>query len=453
MRALFEISKSGMHVAERSLSTTAHNLVNANTPGYSRQRVENAPVQSGQPGTNVGLGVRIAQVNRLRNDLIDTQMLGKRMDMGYMQSKAAIFEQLEASLASDSGGDLDVYMGRVFDAFSRLASDPQDISVRNALLSDARQLTDKFSDMSNSIALSSGLAMQDISEHVGEVNKLLKDLAALNKAIVHGQAKGTPDFASLDLQMRKLDQLSEIVGFDKLIAENGSLELRIGGTQVLGSSGASTIRIDADTTTNSLHLRLSDSGKLVRPDGGRLAGSIEMYTREIPALNERLNAIATSFATRVNDIHRTGYGIADENVRNFFDPDFTSAADLRISNSIQQNVRHIASSSVAGESGNGEIAHAMADLRNELAIDGRKFVDAAIGLISAPGSNVNELRLTMETRSSEIRMLEVQQEREAGVNVDEELAMLIQYQNAYQGAARVLSSAQQMYDTLLSIMR
>jgi len=59
----------------------------------------------------------------------------------------------------------------------------------------------------------------------------------------------------------------------------------------------------------------------------------------------------------------------------------------------------------------------------------------------------------MEARESEIHMLEVQQEQEAGVNVDEELSLLINYQNAYQGAARVMRVAQEMYDTLLSITR
>ena len=105
------------------------------------------------------------------------------------------------------------------------------------------------------------------------------------------------------------------------------------------------------------------------------------------------------------------------------------------------------------KAGNGDIAAQIADVRNEVILDGRKLVDYSIELISQPGSRITELSTTMETRDAEIRMLEVQQERESGVNMDEELGMMIQYQNAYQGSARVLASAQQMYDTLLSLIR
>jgi flagellar hook-associated protein 1 FlgK len=59
----------------------------------------------------------------------------------------------------------------------------------------------------------------------------------------------------------------------------------------------------------------------------------------------------------------------------------------------------------------------------------------------------------MEARDSEIQMLKTQQERESGVNIDEELSLMIKYQNAYQGAAKAMQAAQQMYDTLLSIVR
>ena len=86
-------------------------------------------------------------------------------------------------------------------------------------------------------------------------------------------------------------------------------------------------------------------------------------------------------------------------------------------------------------------------------MDGRKFSDFAIGLISEPGSELSNLRSQIDAREAEINMLKTQQEREAGVNIDEELSLMIQYQNAYQGAAKVMTAAQDMYDTLINIVR
>lgn len=453
MRALFEAAKTGMYTAERQLGTTAHNLVNANTPGFSRQRVETAPIAVRMGTGQMGLGVSVSQVVRMRNDLVDTQLMDKRMNMGYMMSKSAIFEQLQSTLASDTGGDLDAYVGRVFDAFSKVASDPQDVSVRNALLAESRQLVDKFNDMHRSIKVSDELVMQNITDDISQVNQLLRDIASLNQTISASKATGRPDFQSMDIQSQKLEELSNLTSFEKHIADNGSVELRIGGILVVNESNAKSLRAEISPTHRQVFVRLQDNGKILVPDGGSLAGSIEMYTKEIPDIQNKLDALASTIVTRFNDLHRQGFGLDDDFSRNFFDPDGTTAETIRLNPEIANNLRFIAASSAAGEAGNGDIAAQIADLRNAGAINGRKMVDFAIQLISQPGSRISELQTAIETRDAELRMLEVQQERESGVNLDEELGMMIQFQNAYQGSARVLASAQQMYDTLLGLIR
>ncbi|MCC5926833.1 MAG: flagellar hook-associated protein FlgK [Bacteroidetes bacterium] len=453
MRALFESAKSGMYTAERQLGTTAHNLVNANTPGYSRQRVETTPVAVRMGHGQLGLGVSVSQVNRMRNDLVDTQLMDKRMNMGYMLSKSAIFEQLQSTLASDTGGDLDAYVGRVFNAFSKVASDPQDVSVRNGLLADARQLVDKFHDMNRSIGVSTELAMRNITDDVTQVNNLLRDIASLNQTITSSQAISKPDFRSMDLQLQKLEELANLVSFEKHVSEKGSLELRIGGILVVDQSKAHALRAEINPAFNNVNLRLQENGKILNPDGGSLAGGIEMYTKEIPDIQNKLDTMASTIVTMFNDLHRQGFGLDDNFSRNFFDPDGVTAESIRLNPEVSGNLRNIAASSAVGESGNGDIAADIADIRNLVAINGRKMVDFAIELISQPGARMSELQTTIETREAELRMLEVQQERESGVNLDEELGMMIQFQNAYQGSARVLASAQQMYDTLLGLVR
>ncbi|KPP96499.1 MAG: flagellar hook-associated protein 1 FlgK [Bacteroidetes bacterium HLUCCA01] len=453
MRALFESAKSGMYVAERQLGTTAHNLVNANTPGYSRQRIETAPVAVRMGVGQIGLGVNVTQLTRMRNDLVDTQLMDKRMNMGYLSSKSAIFEQLQSTLASDTGGDIDAYVSRVFNAFSNVASDPQDMSVRNALLAESRQLTDKFHDMNSSIQVANELVTRNITDDVTQINGLLKDLASLNQTISSSVAAGKPDYRSMDLQGQKLDELSGLVSFEKHVAENGTLELRVGGILVVNESKSQQLRAEIDTDHKQVYLRLLDNGKVLNPDGGSLAGSIDMYSEEIPDIQNRLDTLAETIVTRFNELHQQGFGLDDDFQRTFFDPDGTTAESIKLNPQVTGNLRNIAAASAAGEAGNGDIAAQIADVRNEVILDGRKLVDYSIELISQPGSRITELSTTMETRDAEIRMLEVQQERESGVNMDEELGMMIQYQNAYQGSARVLASAQQMYDTLLSLIR
>lgn len=452
MKTLFEISKSGMHSAERSLSVTANNVINADTPGFSRQRVDKASIGQQLPGFHAGLGVNVTGITRLRDELVDVQLNDKRHEMGYMQEKMKILEQMETSVASDSGGDLDVRIGRLFDAFSELSNDPQDFSVRNNLVGEATQVAEKMGDMNRNLDRTSDITRQSVTDTITRVNGLLQDLSNLNKPITSSQALDRPDNASLDMQVQKLEELSELVDIETMTAENGSLEIRIGGVQVVSEDSFRKIKPDNDDVAKTYGLRL-ENGTELNPEGGRLAAGIEMYEEAVPDMKERLDQIAETLVTEVNDIHSQGYGLEDGNARDFFDPDFTTAADIRVDEEIQNNHQHIAASSVEGEAGNSDNAAAMAELRNERLIDGRKLIDYSVDLISNPGGNLSRLRSTAETRESEIRMLEVQQEREAGVNVDEELSKMIQYQNAYQGAARVMSSAQQMYDTLIGLVR
>lgn len=438
--------------AERSLSVTSNNIINADTPGYSRRRVENAPVGMQLGSHQVGLGVNITSIKRLRNELTDMQMTQKRQEMGYMYEKMKTFEQLETSMASDSGGDLDMRISRLFDSFSELSNDPQDLSVRNHLLGEASQLIDKLGDISRNLDRTSEISRQNATGTIAQINDLLEDLASLNKAITVSGATGRPDHDSLDLQVQKLEKLSELVDIETMTAENGSLEVRIGGVQILSEDRARIILPDINDIDKKFGLHL-ENGTNIPASGGKLAASIEMYEERIPDFKNRLDLIAETLVTEINTLHRQGFGLEDDQSRNFFDPNVTSAGTIRIDEAIANNSQHIAASSMDGEAGNGEIAMAIAQLRSEQIIEGRKLLDYSVDLISNPGSNLARLRTAVETHKSEIRMLEVQQEQEAGVNIDEELSLMIRYQNAYQSAARVISSAQQMYDTLISLVR
>src|SRR5690606_9160987 len=103
---------------------------------------------------------------------------------------------------------------RLFDVFSDLSSNPQDMSVRNNIITEATQLTVKLKELDRSINRTSDLVRDSVTHSVAQINNLLKDLAALNNAIKYGQASGQPDHTSLDIQVRKLEQLSELVDFD-----------------------------------------------------------------------------------------------------------------------------------------------------------------------------------------------------------------------------------------------
>ncbi len=452
MNTLFEISKRGLRAAERGLAVTSNNIVNANTPGYTRQRVELSPDGMQKTHFHAGLGVNITSVNRLRNEMNDVLINEKRQDLSFMEEKARVFEQLQAVMATDSGMDLDFRISRLFDAFSSLSTDPQDVSLRNNLISEATQLTAKMGDLSNSIERTSDLIMNSAVNTVNSINSLLEEINHLNKSIKLAQAQGKEDHAALDKRVQKLEQLSGFTDYDKRITSTGAVEISIGGIKILDENKASSLKTDINTVDNIIYIRMPNS-KIVEPRGGRLGAEIEMFQTSIPDLKKSLDGIAEALVNGFNELHSQGYGLDDDISRNFFDPDYTSAAEIRVNSSILSNHNHIAASTQAGEAGNGDMAAIIANLRDEPLVNGRRFVDSAINLITRPGAELSNLRSQIDAREAEVNMLTIQQEREAGVSIDEELSQMIKFQNAYQGAARVMSAAQQMYDTLINLAR
>lgn len=456
MRSLFEIAKSGLQSSQRSLSVTSNNIVNADTPGYSRQRVEKSPNGMQMDGFHAGLGVNIDDVSRLRDGMNDVLLNKKQQDLGYLEKKSEIYEKLEATMVTDYGEDLDSQIGGLFDNFSELASNPQDVSVRNNLINETQQFNSKLHEMSRSIDETGNLVQNFAGKTLDSINSLLNDVNELNHSIKQSEAKGQPDHSSMDIRVAKLQELSELVDFESQETDTGAVQIEIGGHKVLDEDQAYHIRAEIDDVNKKFRLRLNN-GYVIEPQGGKIGAEIEMYEEGIPEIKEKLDNIASTVVTEINNLHSSGYGLEDNTQRAFFDPTGTTAEDIKLNQAIVDNPRHLAPSDTAGEEGNGEIASQIASLRNEKVIGdsttNQRLTEYTVGVISKPGEELSALSSAIEARDSEIQMLKRQQEETAGVNIDEELSRMIKFQNAYQGAAKVMSSAQQMYDTLISIVR
>lgn len=452
MRTLFEISRSGLRHMQRSLAVTSNNVINAETPGYSRQRAISSPAGNQLTGYHIGMGVNATEVQRFRDELNDQVLAEKQHSMGYMEQKMSHLQRLEAAVSSDSGTDLDLRLSKFFDAFSDLSSSPQDMSMRNAVASEAVQLTEKLHEMSRANDRSGELAQDSARSTIEKVNGLLRDIHTLNESIRRGEAKGQGDYSSLDLRVAKMEELSRLVGYESQVSDLDSMEIRINGILVLNEKTYHQLTPEFRVGSEEMHVRLSN-GKSVEITEGALGADLEMINEQVPGFRDQLNEVADTLVREVNQVHLSGYGLEDNQQRHFFDPTRTTASSIEVRDEILQNHQHIAASATPDTVGNGDVAVELADLRDQPLMGHRTIGDHAVQLIAEPGREIHSLQARMESRESEIQMLKNQQEQVAGVNLDEELAQLIQYQNAYQGAARMMTAAQDTYDTLIAMLR
>jgi flagellar hook-associated protein 1 FlgK len=451
MKELLEIGKSGLLTSNRGLSVTSNNISNAGTEGYSRQRVEQSQVDYKKGGWSIGIGVTVDQIVRLRSDLLTGQIQQQETALGELGEKNFIYTQLEGILHNQADGNLDNLVYAFFEAFNALAAQPENITLREDVIRKSGNLVNKFQAITEGIDEIETTAVQGAKDQTIEINRLLKEIAELNTPITRGGARNRPDNYSLDIQDKKLTELSKLVDFSVTRGETGAAEVKIGGIVVINADRAETITPEIDLANNVFRLRLSNGVALDRV-GGTLGARIDAFKTLLPEIQKDLDTLAGKLVSEVNTVHKSGFGLSNTTGINFFNPDGTSASSISINQALISDPRMIASSASSNAPGNNAVARQIANLSGKDLFSGRTPGQFALSITSGVGSELANTRSAIETTTATRNLLVNQQEEIAGVNIDEELTNMIKYQTAYQASAKVLQTASTMMDTLLGLV-
>jgi flagellar hook-associated protein 1 FlgK len=453
MRELLEIGKRGLFASNRNIDVAGQNIANANTPGYTRQRAELEPIAYQKNGLSTGLGVNVTTVKQIQDEMVEQRLRQAESDLGGLNEQAQIYKQLETQLVSNTENDLDKLVSRFFNEFSSLSNNPESSALRYNVLNAAQNLTSTFKDLSSGLSKIQTDIGTEASSKLDQINTLLKDVAKLNQQVAEGQVAGQPDNNSIDLRRQRLSELSNLADLNISYNDNNQADVRIGNIVVVRGSNASKLNLETDTINNIIRVRV-DSGRTIQSDiGGEFGALADSFGTVVPGFEEKIDTLAENIVTKVNALHRQGYNLKDQTGVNFFNTSYTSASDIEVNIAVAGNPERISASDSQGEPGNSEIAKQIAGLLEAPnAINGSSFIEYTLNTISETGFALNNIETRMASTQSSMSMLEQQRASVSGVNLDEELANIIKFQNAYQASARVISTAQRMYDTLLNMV-
>lgn len=323
---LLGISSSGVISAQRALSTTGHNIANATTPGYSRQRVEmetQIPQFSGN-GT-IGTGVLVDNVSRVYDEFLVSELRDTTSQSKFLDTSYRYTSQVDDILADPRAG-LAPAISDFFDAVNGLANDPASTSTRQVVLSNARNLADRFSYLNTRFESLREATNKDIRSTVGDVNELAKAIAELNVAIVRSrELTSKPANDLLDQRDRLVQELSEKINVRTTIQDDGRMNIFVGNGQTLVVGDVAS-KIDAmpnehDPTKFDI-VFVGASGNTIITQfltGGELGG-INQFRNEVldPAQNE-LGRIATGIAKTFNEQHKLGMNLKNALGGDFFE--------------------------------------------------------------------------------------------------------------------------------------
>lgn len=325
MAGLLDSAVSGLRVSQNALKTTGHNIANVNTPGYSRQTVQTASNGGQFSGAGfVGSGARAVTVERAVDEFLISQL---RSETSLNSGLKVFTEQLAQldKLVSNSSTGLSASLNRFYAAMESAADDPSSIAARQQLISQGKNLVDRFNGLSDNLdALRSGVE-QGMSTGVQQVNALTKSIAELNFSIAKawGETQHSPNDL-LDQRDELLRQLAGLVNIDVVSQGDGMLNVHVGSGQalVVGSSARDLVMISGNPNPQQKEIAYvgKDGLQIISGQitGGELGGLLEFSQEGLSYVYNELGRQALALSETVNEAHRRGVNLNDQFGGDFF---------------------------------------------------------------------------------------------------------------------------------------
>lgn len=469
MPSLASISTSLQAVLTQSqvLEITQHNIANASTPGYRRQSaILTAAVPTSMSGSEFlnaagqrGGGVTIAKVQRFNLEFFDGRFRTVSAETKNWEAQGEVLNQLEATLAETSEDGLLPKLDQFWAGWQALSSDPTNVSLRGVLLDDASSLATAFNRREAQINMLRSDQNQVIISQVDKVNSLADEVAKLNGEISHVLSIGEQPNDLMDKRDLALDQLSDLTGSVSFEQKNGEMVVSIGG-QVL-VVGHETIKLTTKPRpapdSNVVDVYWGGTQLLV-PPSGKMKGTLEVRDHILVDQLAGLNTLAGGIMTQVNDIHRNGYGLNNAHGLDFFKGTVGSEAGSIKVNSDLDAASIAASSSLDiygnTEEGNNKIALDIVALKTF-----KGMLTGTATLNDFYNAQITDLAVTTQRAATNTyqhglvaKALSDQRESVSGVSLDEEAANMAKAQKAYQAAARMLTTFDELLDLVINRM-
>ncbi len=562
-----EVAKRALHTQQSALYTTGHNIANANTEGYTRQRVNMSPTAPFPPASRnrpeipgqVGSGVEAGSIERIRDSFIDKQFRQENTKVGFYETRAAMMSKMESILNEPSEEGISQTFDLFWQSLQDLSVNPEDAGARSVVKERGIALSEAFNYTHDSLQDVRGNLADEIGVDGSKINSVIDQINGLNGQIAKIEPHGMVPNDLYDKRDNLIDELSEYMDIEvsyrassgqpssiaegiatitmksdpsviqnaetnsageakKIVLVDGSGE----GSTVGEDDAVNHIFADFDNDNNVRALFFEDpnrdpdkkpeeyveelvsghdsntyifakdynvNGKLdsLIDGAGYISSEDDLEYTEVDgemviangnavgSINDKLaelDKLVYNFAKEFNNVHNDGFGLNNDTGLDFFDFNDTNfdeftAASIKVNNEIIGDPNKIATSSGIDEPGNGENAGNLAEVYTKRAenyqyenadtdenrfapkTSAKSFFEGVIGELGVQSQESNRMQ-----GNSEVLRQQVEESRQAisSVSLDEEMTNLIQYQHAYNAAARNMTAVDEMLDRIINNM-
>lgn len=453
LNSIMDTSLSALFAAQAGLATTGHNIANANTPGYSRQTVLFAARRPDMTAYGaIGRGVDVQGVRRIQDDFLLNNLRSQTArgeSYGSIDSALSEVESILGSIENDHLGDA---LSDFFGAWNSLSQPPISPSMKTNVVTRSVSLVADFHAIDQSLAALESNIESSIQLEIGNLNRLLTQIADMNRQIMASEAGGDPANDLRDQRDLLITQVSAIAEVSVHEREDGTKDIILAGRTMVARDSVTLFQSTYESSSEGYRMTIVTDGTSsdVQLSTGKLEGLLTSRDVHLRDVREKLDGVAKKLIDEVNALHTQGRTATSSGLQ-FFTGD--NMHTIGLNQAIYSNPQLVAAGRTTAP-GDNDIALAIANLGNvSSGTSGTLTVnDVYRDLLTDVASNRSTFEFMVNNQQNVVASLESKLASVAGVSLDEEGASMVRYQNSYNAAAKVIATVQELYDALLNMV-
>lgn len=459
--------RSGLFAQRRALELVGQNVANASTVGYTRQEASFLAAEPKHVVNSAGRGVSEVDVLRYRDEFADRQFRGRNGALGYHSTRSAQLAEMEQVLGDLSDSGLRASLDSFFNGWQNLSLRPADTGARFLVIQSALEFISNAKGTFQDLVTQRENIDQAIQNKITEINSATRQIAEINKALVVGGENQEQANELIDRRDLLLDSLAKLGGTTVTQHTDGTVTVHLGSLPLVDKQFAfpidMTVQQEADRGTAPVvslqqfltELTWNGTANPAKFGSGEIGALLEVRDQAIPSFMGYLDNLVRTVATEVNTRHNAGVPAGTE--VDFFNIQNTWMA-IDVNQAIVDDPTLIlAAGTLPAQAGDGERARAIAGIRDAnvllpppqgtIAITPGQYLRTTATLA---GLMVQEAGHRNDTAVLSVQQAERQRQSVSGVSIDDEMTKMIQFQQAYNAAARTMTAIDEMLDVVIN---
>lgn len=459
---ILNIGGRALAAQQLALEVTGNNMANATTPGYRREEavLTEAPPSSTNllPGSSLGNGVLVTTISRAQNAFLSRSIRTQLSQTSYWNSIQQALSTVQNVFQEPSPSGLQETLGQFFASWQTLSGKPSSIAARQAVIDQGKTLASTFKQLTGQIQNEIGSLDQSVAAQISKINTLSQQVATLNSEIIRATGSGGTANELLDQRGALLDQLSQLTGTSYAVSNTGALDIYVGSHPLVIGGTSYQMNPGQSTSPSSIASPVwQDTNQPVDLKSGGLLGTITAANTYLQSYLQQLDNLAQYIAYTVNNQYQAGYGLNSSThpTTGFFNTvspgtPVNATDPLTV---VVQNPQDVAAALNPNSPGDGSNATVIAQLLSNLnqIPPGNPF--NAVGYSTTVGTvGIDGQRASSNYNAANTTLTSLKNARQSatGVDMNQESANMIQEQQSYMAAAKLIATEQTVMQSLLN---